>query len=276
MTPTRPALRWPGGKWRIAPWVIAHFPPHKIYVEPFGGAASVLLQKPRCRTEIYNDLDGDLVTLFRVLRDRPAALAEALALTPYARDEYSACYEPTDDPVESSRRFVARSFMGQSSKGAVQRSGFDTRVNPDGFISRIGSLAAMPEAVLVIAERLMGVVIEQQEAARLLDRHDDARALFYVDPPYLPETRHGRIYRHEMTDGDHRDLLAQLRGLTGIVVLSGYPSALYDEALPEWRRVERKALADGARERTEVLWINPACVAALDAQQLPLLAGGAA
>lgn len=276
MTPTRPALRWHGGKWRIAPWVIGHFPPHKIYVEPFGGAASVLLQKPRCPTEIYNDLDGDLVTLFRVLRDQPGALADALALTPYARDEYAACYEPASDPVESSRRFVARSFMGQSSKGAVQRSGFDTRVNPDGFVSRVRSLHAMPEEVLVIAERMAGVVIENAPASVLLERHDDPKSLFYVDPPYLPETRHGKMYRHELTTADHRALLAHLRELRGMVVLSGYPSPLYDDALPDWRRVEREALADGARPRIEVLWINPACAVALDRQQLPLLAGGVA
>ena len=86
----RPALRYHGAKWRLAPWVIGHMPPHKVYVEPYGGAAGVLLRKPRSYSEVYNDLDGDIVTLFRVLRDpmRREALIEALTLTPYAREEF--------------------------------------------------------------------------------------------------------------------------------------------------------------------------------------------
>ena len=123
----RPVLRWHGGKWRLAPWVIRHFPPHRIYVEPFGGAGSVLLRKPRAYAEVYNDLDGDVVTLFRVLRDeaQAARLIELLKLTPFSRDEFLAAYEPTEDPVERARRLVARCFMAH---GTTAR-----RVNQTGF-----------------------------------------------------------------------------------------------------------------------------------------------
>src|SRR4051812_1578874 len=114
IAPTRPVLRYHGGKWRIAPWIIEHFPPHLMYVEPFAGAASVLLRKPRVDFEVYNDLDTDVVNVFRVLRDPAAAsqLAEQLSLTPWSRREFEVSYEISDDPVERARRTLIRSFMG--------------------------------------------------------------------------------------------------------------------------------------------------------------------
>lgn len=266
MTPTRPVLRWHGGKWLLAPWIIGFFPRHRIYVEPFGGAASVLLRKERAITEIYNDRDGDLVAMFRVLRERPDDLRRALALTPFARDEYKVLYLPSDDPVEAARRFIARSFMGQSSKGALRKSGFDTRVNEDAFVSRLRSLVEVPDEVLLVAGRFSLVVIENDDAMRIIARHDRADALIYVDPPYFPETRKTGVYRHEFLADDHVALLDALKALQGMVVLSGYPHPHYDDALTGWARFERKALADGARPRTEVVWINAACADALAAE----------
>lgn len=262
MTPTRPLLRWHGGKWRLAPWIISHFPPHKVYVEPFGGAGSVLLQKPPAITEVWNDLEGEVVHLFGVLRSSADELARLVYLTPFSREEYHALYEVTDDPLERARRFLARSFMGMSSKGALRKSGFDSRVNPDGFTSRLQSLRAMPEELGIIAERFRRVVIENKPAAEVLRQYDGDGVLFYIDPPYLSDR--ANHYTHEMTEADHVALLALLRGLKGMVVLSGYASDLYDSTLSDWERVEIEAMADTAKPRTEVLWINPKCAAALD------------
>ena len=262
--PTRPGLRWHGGKWLIAPWVIAHFPRHRVYVEPFGGSAAVLLRKPRVNTEVYNDRDGDVVTLFRVLREQPQELARALALTPYARDEYDALYQPTDDPLDRARALVARSFMGMNSKGALEKSGFDTRVNPDAFISRLRSLVAVPDEIAHVAARFTHVVIENSDAIELMKRHDRPDCLTYLDPPYVADTRSGAYYRHELDRGGHAKLLAAAKQLVGLVVLSGYASALYDEALSDWRRVEHPARTDGGAARTEILWINRAAATALD------------
>ncbi|OHV85942.1 DNA adenine methylase [Ensifer sp. LCM 4579] len=259
--PTRPVLRWHGSKWRIAPWVVGHFPPHRVYVEPFGGSAGVILRKPRALSEIYNDLDRDLVRMFRVIRERPESLALALELTPYARDEYRSLYEPADCDVEAARRFIARSFMGMSSKGAMARSGFDSRVNPDGFGGRLRSLLEVPEQVIAVAERFRHVVIENCDALQLVRRFSRDDALLYVDPPYLAETRSGRYYAHEMTDEQHAALLDALKASEAHVVLSGYPSALYDAALADWLRVESPAYTDGGHARTEVLWINPRAAA---------------
>ena len=258
-SPTRPALRWHGGKWLLAPWILAHFPPHRVYVEPFGGAASVLLRKSRSYAEIYNDLDCDVVALFRVLRDDAAArtLISWVRLTPFARDEFQSAYEPAGDDMERARRLLIRSFMGFGSNGHARKTGFRSNSNRSGT-TPAHDWQNYPDCLAQVVERWRGVVVENRPALDVMATHDGDETLYYVDPPYVPETRDkGRDYNHELSVDDHHALLTALRGLKGMVVLSGYPCPIYDEALADWRRVERKALADGARERTEVLWINP-------------------
>ena len=273
----RPALRYHGGKWLLAPWIIGHFPAHRIYVEPFGGAASVLLRKPRAYAEIYNDLDDEVVNLFQVLRsDRADELVAALRLTPFARAEFNAAYEPADDPVERARRLIIRSFMGHGSDGAsgMYRTGFRATSNRSGT-TPAHDWANLPDPMAAVVDRLRGVVVEQQDALKAMQKHDGPATLHFVDPPYLPATRarcnrradNGGVYRHELTAEQHIELLEFLRGLRGMVVLSGYPSDEYDLALPDWHRVERAALKDGAKPATEVLWLNPACTAALSASR---------
>src|SRR5690606_23762221 len=126
VAPTRPMVRYHGGKWKLAPWILEHFPPHRCYTESFGGGGSVLLRKPRSYAEVYNDLDGEMVNLFRMVRDRGPELRELLRLTPFARVEYRESYEPCDDPLEQARRSVIRSFMGFGSNSLcrVIQSGF--------------------------------------------------------------------------------------------------------------------------------------------------------
>jgi DNA adenine methylase len=276
---TRPVLRWHGGKWRLAPWIIAHLPPHRCYVEPFGGAASVLLRKARAHAEIYNDLDDEAVNLFRVLRDRAAAarLIGQLRLTPFARREFEASYESAAEPVERARRFVAMSFMGFGSNAHTRHStGFRANSNRSGT-TPAQDWANFPAALAAIVERLQGVIIESRDAIQVMRAHDGADTLHYVDPPYVHATRcpspghhpDYRGYQHELGDDDHRRLIEVLRALSGMVVLSGYPSALYAELLPDWRRETRISHADGARERIECLWINAQACARFDAR-LPL------
>jgi DNA adenine methylase len=279
-TPTRPVLRYHGGKWRLAPWVLEHFPAHRVYVEPFGGAASVLIQKPRSYAEVYNDLDGELVNLFRVLRDAATAqaLREALALTPFARDEFRLSYEAAGDPVEQARRTVVRSFMGFGSNAHNRATGFRANSHRS-HTTPAHDWGNYPAALDAIIARLRGVTVENRTAVEVIAQHDSPATLVYADPPYPFGTRDGgRDYAHEMSDDDHRALAAALHGVDGMVVLSGYPCDLYDgELYADWHRTERRALADGAGERTEVLWLNPACAAALDGErhQLNLLGGAA-
>lgn len=240
-------------------------PKHRVYVEPFGGAMSVLMRKLPSYAEIYNDLDRDVVNLFRVLRgDRAYELVEKIKMTPFARDEFVEAYLPTDDAVERARRLIIRSFMGFGSDGCNDARPTGFRANSN----RSGSTPAhdwtnLPENMRLIVERLSGVIIENRDAMEVMAQHDGINTLHYVDPPYLwstraaPKNSERKNYRHELTDGDHHKLLAFLPQLGGFVMLSGYPSEAYDAALKGWKRITKKALADGARERTEVLWINP-------------------
>lgn len=263
--PARPVLRWHGGKWKLAPWVIENLPPHRIYVEPFGGAASVLMRKERSYAEVYNDLDANVVNLFRVLRDpvRAAALTEMLRLTPFAREEHETAYTDTSDELERARQLIVLAFMGFGSNGHNRRrkTGFRSNSNRSGT-TPAHDWVSYPHCIPAFVERLRGVVIESRPAIDVMRQHDSDETLHYVDPPYLPETRSGLMhssecYAHEMTTEEHVSLLAALKELRGMVVLSGYPAPLYDDALSSWTRIERKALADGARDRVEVLWLNP-------------------
>lgn len=262
--PTRPVVRYHGGKWMLAEWIIAHQPKCRIYVEPFGGAGSVLLRRPRAYAEVYNDLDASMVNLFRVVRDRGEDLVRALELTPYSRAEYRATFQPCpDDPVEWARRTVARSFMGFGSNALQDSvlSGFRQTSNRSGT-TPAHDWRNYPDRLTATIERLRGVVIEQRDALEVIAAQDTPDTLFYCDPPYVFSTRalkkmHGRHgYNHELTDEQHRALAEVLTGVAGMVVLSGYHSPLYDELYGEWQSFERDALADGASRRREVLWVN--------------------
>lgn len=254
--PVRPAVRWHGGKWLLAPWIIGHFPRHRVYVEPFGGGGSVLLRKPRSYAEVYNDLDSEIVNLFRVIRDDGARLRDLLLHTPFARQEFIESYSPSSDPVEQARRTVVRSFMGFGSNAHNKKTGFRANSNRSGTTpSR--DWANYPQALPLLVERMQGVVIENRDAIEVMLAHDCEKALHYVDPPYLPETRDkGADYSHEMSREDHERLAESLHTLAGAVVLSGYRSDLYDALYSDWICVERPALADGARPRIECLWLS--------------------
>lgn len=266
-TPTvrRPALRYHGSKWRLGPWIIGHFPAHKMYTEAYGGGAAVLLRKPRSPVEIYNDLDGEVVNLFRVLRNPSQAreLLRLLRLTPYAREEYEQSWLADGDPIEQARRTIVRSWMSFSTSGTSGqwRSGFRAVGNYARSVTPADDWDDLPAAMENVVERFRAVAIESLDALDVLRKYDAPATLHYVDPPYVLSSRGvrwtGRAYRHEMSDDDHRELAAVLHSLKGAVVLSGYPSALYDELYPDWPRVTKSARADSGFERTEVLWLRP-------------------
>jgi DNA adenine methylase len=256
--PKRPLLRYHGGKWELAPWIISHFPAHRVYVEPYGGAASVLLRKPRSYAEIYNDLDGEIVNLFRVLRDPMQAreLVRLVALTPYARAEFELSYLPDGDPVEQARRTVVRSFMGYHAEATTgQPAGFRTGVRGD-KPSAANDWAHIDLGAAI--GRLRGVTIENRPALRVIRAYDRPEALFYLDPPYPAGVRGtDGFYRHEMTDGEHRELAELANSVKGMVIISGYRCPLYDELYADWRCVTKYCYADSAAPRQEALWLSP-------------------
>lgn len=280
-TITSPALRYHGSKFRLAQWVMQFFPAHQTYTEAFGGGAGVLLQKPRAYAEVYNDLDGEIVSFFRVLRDPDlrARLIEQITLTPYARAEFELSWVRCADPVEQARRTAVRAFMGFGSGGATKSStGF--RIDTKRLNSTAQHVwARYPQTIAIAGQRLCGVLIENRPAIEVLQQHDGDDALHFVDPPYVFGTRQLRgsngCYRHEMTDADHGALLEVLRTLRGYVVLSGYPSPLYEEALTDWTRCSTHARASahrGTARRTECVWINPKALQALSTHPAGLFA----
>lgn len=277
MKVTAPALRYHGAKFRLAGWIQQFFPPHRRYVEAFGGAAGVLLQKPRAYAEVYNDLDGDVVNFFRVLRNplARARLIEQCTLTPYAREEFDQAWEPTTEPVERARRIAVRAQMGFGSAGASKGiTGF--RIDTKRAYGTAQQLwAEYPAAIAAAGERFTGVLVENRPAIEVMHQHDGADTLHFVDPPYMHETRvldagKAGYYRHEMTDDQHAELLGALLELEGMVVTCGYPSALYETTLRGWQKFQTRARISAGRGtalRTECAWINPACAAALDQRQ---------
>lgn len=261
-----PALRYHGAKFRIAPWLIGHFPEHRCYVEPYGGAAGVLLRKSRSYAEVYNDLDGCIVNFFRVLRDDAKALIRAVALTPYAREEFDLAWVPATDPIERARRLVVRAQMGFGSAGASRNcTGFRADTKREWSTAQ-HVWRRYPDALAAIADRLQGVLIEQRPALDVMRYHDSPQTLHYVDPPYVHSTRRmgggAKVYRHEMSDADHAELIDCIQGLSGMVLLSGYDSDLYRAELKGWAMHQVRARISAGRgtgHRVECLWVSPRC-----------------
>jgi DNA adenine methylase len=244
--PTRPALRYHGGKFGkagvTADWVLSHVPAHECYVEPFGGGASVLLRKPRTLNEVYNDLCAEVCTFFRVLRDRKEELIRAVRYTPFAEPEQRAAFVREDglDDVEIARRFAVRSWqsIGHDAATSYRNSGFRAGTKT---VARDPGLdwRGLPESLDAAADRLQGVHIYERPYEYVLDKYDGERTAFYVDPTYLHETRaaeHRKAYAHEMDTAAHILLSERLHALKGMVTLSGYDSELYRRLYAGWWR----------------------------------------
>lgn len=264
--PKRPALRYYGGKWRLAPWIISFFPEHQNYVEPCGGAASVLLQKPRSPLETYNDLDGNVVNFFRVLRDRPEELIRKIRLTPWARAEYELARDFISDgsKIERARRFYVAS--AQSIHGGpdpyVRKSGWKIQ-KADGKNGHYD----YGENLEQVANRFKFVQVEQRDALEVIARFDNWDTLHYLDPPYIPETRTHDTdgYRLEVTQDWHDRLAALLHQCQGYVVISGYACPLYTELYEAhgWQRHDKVAQTNSGGKRVESVWLSPRTVEAL-------------
>lgn len=277
--PSRPALRYYGGKWDLAPWIISHFPSHKNYVEPCGGAASVLLQKPRSALETYNDLDGNVVNFFRVLRNKPEELIRKIELTPWAREEYQLSLMPCDDPIERARRYFIRLWM--SVHGGTGRSNSKTWcIQTDSskrFVMPAEQKIDTQKELYAIAKRFEGVQIDNRDALETISRYDNPYALIYLDPPYMAETRsNSKTYSHEWSDKLHRKAGDLLNQCAGYVIISGYACPLYSELYEGrgWVRRDKESRTNSGGKRIESIWISPKTWEALQAGAgLPLFQG---
>jgi DNA adenine methylase len=258
----RPPFPYYGGKQLLADRIIALLPEHDGYVEPYAGSLSVLLAKPRVKAETVNDIYGDLVHFWRMLREREGDLERVCGLTPHSRAEQEAAKaavnDPSPDPLERARQTWV--LLTQCRSGKQGDTGWRYFSAPppysmpqylEAYVRRFGPAVA----------RLHGVSLESRPAVRVIEDYGShPGVLLYVDPPYVRSTRKGTGYAHEMTDDDHRELGAALAACRASVVLSGYASDLYDvELFPGWHRVELAAGTGNGGEwrgRTEVLWPN--------------------
>lgn len=257
----RPLVRYHGGKFLLSNWIISHFPPHRGYTETFGGGGSILLRKERSYFEVYNDLDDEIVNLFRVARDFGSELRRSIELTPFSRVEHSLSYEKTEDVIEQARRTVVRSFLGFSSASASRmKSGFRANSNRSGT-TPAHDWMTLPAHLDNIIDRMKGVVIENKDAKKVLIQHDNNDVLHYIDPPYIKETRSSHCndsaYIYELSTHDHEELINFITELQGYVVLSGYENDMYNDLLKGWRKEKKETFADGGRPRLEILWISP-------------------
>ncbi len=228
-----------------------------------------MLKKNRSKNEIYNELDGEIVNVFKVLRDKQKSnqLIQLLELTPFSRDEMDIAWQECDCEIERARRTLVRSQMGFGSAGATKaRTGFRGLDNCDNsFSAPARQWAGYPKSLEAIIKRLQGVVIENTPALDLIEKTDRENTLYYIDPPYMPETRSSmkggiKYYRHEMTKHDHKILLKKIRTLKGMVIISGYNSKLYNLYLKNWTKKtfnSRSASSAGGIVREECVWISP-------------------
>ena len=261
-----PPITWFGGKSKLAARIIEHFPAHRTYVEPFGGSAAVLLAKPPSPVEVYNDVDGDLVNLFRILRDRDQSirLHEACETTLYSRAEFDLARQPSDDPVEAARRFIVRQ---RQSHGGLGRSwSYCVADAQGGMSSAVRRWLVGIERLPAIHRRLRHVQVEAADWSEVMARYDRPETLHYLDPPYATDTRVGGGYRHEMDDQGHRRLVDAVLSLSGMAVLSGYSCDIY---LPleknGWQRVDYDVpayMSPSRDRRRESIWLSPSVLSA--------------
>jgi len=259
------AFGWYGGKFSHLDWLLPLLPDVQHYCEPFGGSAAVLLNRNPSPVETYNDLDGEVVNFFRVLREQKEALIEAIGLTPFSREEFeTAIYQPVQDlsELERARRFFIRArqvrtgLAQKASSGRWAHCKLTSRAGMAGAVSRwLGSVETLPE----IVQRLLRVQIENDSAIKVIERYDSEETLFYCDPPYPHDARgDSQAYAYEMTDEQHRELAQILHTVKGKVAVSGYRCQLMEKLYGDWQSIAAPAKACHSTKglRTEVLWVN--------------------
>jgi DNA adenine methylase len=265
MTTRKIAFGWYGGKYSHLDWLLPLLPYTHHYCEVFGGSAAVLLNRKPSPVETYNDIDGEVVNFFRVLREQKESLIEVIGLTPFSREELSLAVSQSNNGIsdlERARRFFVRARQTRTGLAQTSSSGRwatcrnTSRAGMGGAVSRwLGSVQSLPE----IAERLLRVQVENRPALGVIRQYDSEQTLFYCDPPYPHESRgDSNAYLYEMKESEHQELARSLKMVKGLVAISGYHCELMDNLYKEWRRVEApEKMCHSVKEmRQEVLWMN--------------------
>ena len=260
------AFGWYGGKYSHLDWLLPLLPRTKHYCEPFGGSAAVLINREPSPLETYNDLDGEVVNFFRVLRDKKKELIEKIGLTPFSFEEFLRAVKEKNNPdlsdVERARLFYVRARQARTGLAQAATPGrwahcrLTSRAGMAGAVSRwLGAV----EDLALIAQRLLRVQIENRPAIEVIKRYDSLETLFYCDPPYPHECRGDvHAYGFEMTDEEHKELAEVLHSVKGKVAISSYRCNLMDKLYEDWECIEapEKKCHSIKKMRKEALWVN--------------------
>lgn len=263
----KPVLKYPGAKWKLAPWILSYIPKHKFYLEPYFGSGAVFFNKDKATIETLNDIDGAIVQFFRTCREHPEELAYQISMTPWAREEYQDCDflddAPPEDDIERARQFAVRCWMTFGARTRCKTGWRHTtgcnKFNHGPDNPRLWK--RMPEIILQVADRLLDAQISNRPAIEVIRDYNGPETLIYADPPYLRSTRtlNGDQYRNEMSEQEHKDMLEALLNHNGMVVLSAYKNDIYEKMLAGWSTAYKRAVAERGAKRTEYLYINPIC-----------------
>jgi len=251
-------LKYPGAKWRIADWIISKIPSHHSYVEPFFGSGAVFFRQAPSPIETINDLDEDVVNLFRVVRENAEPLIRAVTYTPYSRQEYDEAFirQPADE-IDKARMFLIKCWQGHGFRNITShRSGWKNDVQGREAAYAMRNWYRLPQWIETAVERLREVQIENRPALEIIERFNYPNVLIYADPPYLLSTRSGKNYNYEMTDKEHIELVEALINHKGHVILSGYDNEIYNEYLKSWSKYSINTTAEKGLKRVETIWIK--------------------
>ena len=238
------AYAWMGGKFQRYRWIRTLMPEggsdlaNQHYIEPFFGAGSVLLNRPPAAVETVSDINNGIVDFFLAMRDSHNELLWRLNHTPYSREEFRRCLTPTpDDRIENARRFIVRTRMGVLGKEGTGIGNWQATVDTNAPKTKTWRTWLESDTFQAIHRRLQNVAIDSRPAIETIEKFDSPRAMFYCDPPYLPHTNENKVSAFtvgQMSTRDHYSFCELLKGVKGMVAVSGYDCPEYDEWLPGW------------------------------------------
>lgn len=251
-------LKYPGSKWNIAKNIVKLIPGHHSYVEPFFGSGAVLFTKRPSRIETANDLDGNVVNLFRCIQKDSERLATMVMTTPFSRETYDSTYEnsESEDEYEKATRFLVQCWQGHGFRTNGYKVGWKNDVQGRERMYALWNWYRLPGWIIAIAERLRTVQIENRPALEVIERFNYENVFMYLDPPYLLSVRSSKQYKHEMTTAAHEDLLKCILRSNAKIMISGYESDIYNDYLKNWHKMRFKSCAEYGNSRQEVVWMN--------------------
>lgn len=252
-------LEYPGSKWNIAGQLVELIPPHRSYVEPYFGSGAVLFNKAPSAIETVNDLDGDVVNLYRCIQQDSERLARLVMTTPYSREVYDRQFELDNSYASRYQRaagFLIRCWQGHGFRTNGYKVGWKNDVQGRERSYALWNWYRLPDWIIEVAERLRKAQIENRPALEVIERFNYPNVFMYIDPPYLLGTRNRKQYKCEMTDADHEELLRAIRRSRAKIMISGYESEMYNGFLQEWHKEYFVSCAEGGKPRQEVVWIN--------------------